>query len=377
MQNEELPPPIWVARPADLRRMVAELSSEPLLAVDTESNSLYAYQEQVCLIQISSPTTDYLVDPLAISDLSPLEPLFSNPATETIFHAAEYDLICLTRDFAYQFSSLFDTMLAARILGRKSFGLGSLLESEFGLLLDKHYQRANWGQRPLKPAMLAYARLDSHYLPALRERLAGELEKAGRSELAYEDFRRMCATPVPPENGHDMVWRVAAGHDLSSRHLAVLNELIAYRDRVAKQKDLPAFKVLSNQALAYTARALPRGPEDLRNIPDLSPRLVERHAQGLLQAVERGLTAEPPVRPHALRWSDPVLSRLDRLKTWRKDMGQHYGVESDVILPRDLMEAIAARGPKNRAELEEVMRAAPVRHKLYGEKILRLLTYQD
>ena len=144
-----LSPPIWVDQPAEVERLARDLTKASRFAVDTESNSLHAYQEQVCLIQVSSPRVDYLIDPLAIHDLSSLGPLFSNPNTETIFHAAEYDLICLTRDFDYHFSRLFDTMHAARVLGRTAFGLGSLLESEFGISLDKHYQRANWGQRLL------------------------------------------------------------------------------------------------------------------------------------------------------------------------------------------------------------------------------------
>ena len=216
MQPENLAAPIWVDRPAVLRRVVTEISNEPLLAVDTESNSLYAYQEQVCLIQVSTPSVDYLIDPLAISDLSPLGPLFSNPNTETIFHASEYDLICLTRDFAFQFSNLFDTMLAARILGRTAFGLGSLIESEFGITLDKHYQRANWGQRPLRPAMLAYARLDTHYLIPLRAKLKAELEEVGRWELAQEDFRRIRQVKLPVEAiPAEACWRISGSQDLT------------------------------------------------------------------------------------------------------------------------------------------------------------------
>lgn len=376
MQNEELPPPIWVARPADLRRMVAELSSEPLLAVDTESNSLYAYQEQVCLIQISSPTNDYMVDPLAISDLSPLEPLFSNPATETIFHAAEYDLICLTRDFAYQFSSLFDTMLAARILGRKSFGLGSLLESEFGLLLDKHYQRANWGQRPLKPAMLAYARLDSHYLIALRAKLKAELEEVGRWELAQEDFRRMRHVHLPDETSHaDACWRITGSQDLTPTQGAVLQAVCAYRDRQARYANLPVFKVLPNEAMLSVARNMPESRADLDGLPGLNPKLANRHAAGLLQAVKQGRHSPPLTRPRTPRRNDALLHRLDLLRTWRKAAAAGMKVESDVVLPRDLMDAIATANPRNLEQLAPVMREVPWRLEHFGPQILRALKH--
>ncbi|TLN23565.1 ribonuclease D, partial [bacterium] len=171
MSNGEIKDPIWVDSYPKLNRMVAEISGIPYLAVDTESNSLFAYQEQVCLIQLSTEATDYLIDPLVLSDLSALEPVFADPRTEKIFHAAEYDIICLKRDFGYTFVNLFDTMVAARILGRPAVGLGSVLEAEFGLQLDKRYQRANWGQRPLPAAQKAYARFDSHYLIALRQRM--------------------------------------------------------------------------------------------------------------------------------------------------------------------------------------------------------------
>jgi ribonuclease D len=129
MNAERLPEPILIQRPVDLHKLAERLCREGILAVDTESNSLFAYQEQVCLIQFSTPEMDYLVDPLALEDLSPLGEVFSAEGTEKVFHAAEYDLICLSRDFGFEFANLFDTMVAARILGRKAVGLGSLLEA--------------------------------------------------------------------------------------------------------------------------------------------------------------------------------------------------------------------------------------------------------
>src|SRR3989304_2551096 len=180
MQPGELPDPILITHPRQLEALAKTLASEAILAVDTESNSLHAYREQVCLVQFTTSQADYLVDPLVLLDLSPLAGLFSNPNIEKIFHAAEYDLVCLKRDFGFSFANLFDTMLAARILGRPGVGLGSLLESEFGVPLDKRFQRANWGQRPLPPSLLAYARLDTHYLIDLRHRLKAALEKKRR-----------------------------------------------------------------------------------------------------------------------------------------------------------------------------------------------------
>ncbi|HUM63014.1 MAG TPA: ribonuclease D, partial [Anaerolineaceae bacterium] len=148
--------------------MTDAITAEPLLAIDTESNSLYAYRERVCLVQVSTPQTDYLVDPLALTDLSALGSLFADSRRQKIFHAAEYDILCLKRDYNFTFNNIFDTMIAARILSYPQVGLGNLLSAWFGIELEKKYQRADWGKRPLPQAMLDYARMDTHYLFDLR-----------------------------------------------------------------------------------------------------------------------------------------------------------------------------------------------------------------
>src|SRR5688572_21509972 len=199
MTNEVLPPPVWVDQANIFLAMVADLATQPRLAVDTESNSLHAYREQVCLIQFSTPRTDYVVDPLALDDLSALGPLFSNPEIEKIFHAAEYDLICLRRDFNFQFSNLFDTMHAARILGYMFVGLDNLLAEKFQFEMDKRHQKADWAMRPLTSAQLDYARLDTHFLFNLRDVLEAELKEKERLQIALEDFVRACHVGLPEE----------------------------------------------------------------------------------------------------------------------------------------------------------------------------------
>jgi ribonuclease D len=182
---QPLPPPVWVEEPQALNRLVRTLALQPRLAVDTESNSLHAYREQVCLVQFSIPAADYLVDPLVLHDLSPLVPLFSDPKIEKVFHAVEYDLICLKRDFGITLANIFDTMQAARILGYKQVGLDSMLAEKLGIILNKRFQKADWGERPLSQEMLNYARLDTHHLLDLRDNLQSELQQRGRWELAF------------------------------------------------------------------------------------------------------------------------------------------------------------------------------------------------
>ena len=211
-----LHPPIVVTERPQLASLVGHLSGQPAISVDTESNSLHAYQEQVCLIQFSVPGTDYLVDPLGDLDLGSLGEIFANSATVKVFHAAEYDVMCLRRDYGWRFDNLFDTMWAARVLGWSHSGLGKILRERFGVRLDKRWQRYDWGRRPLAPEALAYARLDTHYLLTLRDQLLAELKEKGRLEEAQEFFAQVAHSEpnFKPFDPNRDLWRVKVVWDL-------------------------------------------------------------------------------------------------------------------------------------------------------------------
>lgn len=365
-------PPVWIDQPDRLDHLVRIITKQPRVAVDTESNSLFAYREQVCLIQFSIPNQDILVDPIALTDLSALEAFFANPRIEKIFHAAEYDIMCLKRDFNFHFENIFDTMQASRILGRLNVGLASVLMSELGVKIEKKYQRANWGERPLPSAMLAYARVDSHYLIPLRDLFVRELQEKGLLELAHEDFRRLTQVdPASDEFEEPLWWRLPGSQEFSSPQQAgALQALVEYRDQQASHLDLPHFKVLSNETLIQIASELPLTWEALADVPGLSARNRERHAQGLLAAVKRGMTMQPPRRPFNHRRRDAELERLDALRKWRKEVGGKLGVDSDVVLPRDIMELIAHQAPAAPSELHTIMKDVPWRFERYGSQIL-------
>jgi ribonuclease D len=372
----EKPPsakPLWVNTPADLANLVSVLETRDQVAVDTESNSLHAYVEQVCLVQFSIPERDYLVDPLALDDLSPLGAIFSNPAIEKIFHAAEYDVICLKRDFGFAFDNLFDTMLAARILGKNAVGLAALLEDHFGVRMNKRFQRANWAERPLPAEMLDYASTDTHYLIPLRARIEAELYSAGLWELAQEDFRRVTQVNNSSTNGGGSCWRLVGNQHLTNRQAAVLQSLCRFREEQAKRRNVPVFRVLQDDQLLVIAQALPRTRHELEKSCGLSPILRERYGTSILQAVERGKSAEPPPRPQNTRLPEDILERQEALKQWRKDTGRSLGVESDVILPRDVLEELALRNPRSLAEIEKLMESVPWRFKKFGDQILFVL----
>ncbi len=373
---EQLPPASLITRQADLAQLVEHLLGEAIIAVDTESNSLYVYRERVCMLQFSTHQGDFLVDPLVLKDLSPLAPVFASPALEKVFHAAEYDVICLKRDFHFQFAGLFDTMIASRILGRSAFGLGDLLQSEFGVQIDKHFQRADWGQRPLPAGLLQYARLDTHFLIPLRQRLADELDARGLRPLAQEDFARLASLETNGRNDqpkNNDFWGLRGASDLTPQQAAVLQELCRYRESRARSMDRPLFKVMNDQTLVSIAAACPATLSELGALPGMSRGQVDRHGFQLLHAVQRGLKAKPLQYRRSPRPEEAYLERLDRLRRWRKTAAAAMSVQSDVILPRDLMEVLAQQNPDTAESLARVMASAPWRFQQFGEQILLLL----
>lgn len=373
MPVEPLTPPVWVNTPQTLARMAEDLASQPRIAVDTESNSLHAYRERVCLIQFSTPKTDYLLDPLALRDLSRLAPIFSNPHIEKIFHAAEYDLICLRRDFGFTFENLFDTMQAARILGYSAVGLDKLLGDKFGIKVDKRHQKADWGARPLKPDQIHYARFDTHYLCALRDIMEKELCEKGRWPLAQEDFRRACEADEPKPKSNGAAWeRFAGRRDLSLRELTILGELLVCRDELAAQLDRPPFKVIEDDKLICIARTEASTREQLSDA-GMSEKQIRLWGGPILAAVQRGVDLPPVKRKPTHRPNDAVAMRLDKLKNWRKTVGQQMGVESDVILPKSYVQLLAEHAPHTIPELEALMAPLPWRYQQFGGQILKLL----
>lgn len=366
---EKFSPPVWVATDSALQVLISDLAQRPRIAVDTESNSLHAYREQVCLIQFSTPETDYLVDPLAGINIGLLAPIFADPRIEKIFHAAEYDLICLRRDFEFIFANLFDTMQAERILGYEKVGLDAALEKFFSVTVNKRFQKADWGARPLARDLLEYARFDTHYLIPLRDQLQTELEAKGLWVLAGEDFRRACwvngeyAEPVEP-------WeRFANRRDLSLRELTILRDLTIVRDGIAAKLDRPPFKVMGDDQLIAIARTAPKTKKELAET-GLSERQLGRWGAEILSAVGRGVAAPLVKRKQAQRPDDAVLRRMDALKAWRKKTAEQAGVESDVILPRPYLLSLAERGGR---DLKSILESSPSRLAQYGEQILEVI----
>jgi len=380
--HPDLPPPLIIDDLEQLEVLHNALRGMSRVAVDTESNSLFAYRERVCLIQMSLDQADFLLDPLAFSNnaaLAFLGDIFADPAVEKVFHAAEYDVMVLRRDFGFGFDNIFDTSLAARILGWREIGLGSILEAQFGVQVDKRHQRANWGQRPLSPDMIRYAQRDTHYLLALRDLLYRDLEAKGYLEESRELSREIARSvwsggQFDPEG----FWRITGARTLTPRNASVLRELYLYREGQASQHDVPVFKVLADSVLIELATRLPRSVEALRHIHGMTDGQIRRHGQGLLDAVRQGL-AGPPLKPTFKRngRDDVVMRRFDALHTWRKERAIKRGVPSDIIMSKDTLWEMAQVAPRSPEELSGLKTLGPWRLSKYGDEVLQVLAQLD
>jgi ribonuclease D len=344
---QQLPAPILVDTRAAFDAFLQALSKENRLALDTESNSLYRYFYKVCLIQVSTGSADYLIDPLRLHDLRPFGQFLADSAIEKVFHAAENDILLLKRDFKFSFDNVFDTMLAARILGRRGVGLAALLREHFGVELDKRVQLTDWGRRPLTGQQLSYARLDSRYLLPLCDLLTNELRSKHRWREAQEAFADL-PDLVYVEKSFDPegFWRSKEVRDLRPAEIAIFRELYLWRDQQARALDQPPFKVLTDQLLYRLSQGQPRSLDGL----PLNPRQVQRFGAAILEAIARGQVApapQPPVRrTNGEGRPDPeAAARYDRLRAWRTKRAAERGVELDVILNNETLMAIARACP--------------------------------
>lgn len=340
-----------------LEEVAQALHGAAILAADTEAAGYHRYHDRACLLQLSTPTETFLVDPFAVERMETLAPVLADPATEVIFHDADYDLRLLHRDFGITVNNLFDTKIAAQFLGEPAIGLASLAEKYLGIRLAKKYQRADWAQRPLPPEMLDYAAEDTRYLPELREKLRAELIDKGRLAWAEEEFEiasgvRWAATPDP-----DAFMRLKGTRDLQPRELAVLREVYAWREAVAEARDAATFRVVSNDTLLELSRRMPTDLRALAETPGVPRWVTDRHGDEVLAAVRRALELpreQLPVRERGPRRPPPdpeFEAAVDRLRAARDEVAQGLGLDRGFLMPRSQLEEIARAQPRDEQEL--------------------------
>jgi ribonuclease D len=310
------------------------------IAVDTEADSLHCYFEKLCLIQMSFDGRDYLVDPLAGFDLSPLASALSDK--EIVLQGADFDLRLLKRAIDFTASRVFDTVIAARLLGIREFSLAALVERYFGVTLKKGSQKANWAQRPLPRTMAEYAVNDTHYLLPLANQLEEELQAKGR----YEWFQQSCErarvqSAVQRVRDEEEAWRISGAGTLSPRASAVLRALWQWRDGEAQAADRPPFHILQNHLLLQAAQDFDSG-----RTPDFK-HLTPRRRRGFLDAAESALQSPEDEWPKRIRRvgtrpTQDMERAAENLRRRRDVAAEELGLDPSFIAPKATMESIAA-----------------------------------
>ena len=341
---------------AEVAALAAELRGEAILAVDLEADSMHRYREQVCLLQLSVPGRTVLIDPLAGADLAPLAGLFADPAVRKIFHAADYDLRSLYRDFRLEVRGLFDTMVSAQLLGEEKIGLNDVLGKYFGVTLDKRFQRADWSIRPLPAEMVAYAAEDTRHLHRLTELFEARLLELGRRDWAAEEFGLLEGVRFSDSEKGPLCLRLKGAGALDRRQLGVLEELLQWRELEAARRDRPPFQVIGNTILLALAMQAPRMATALAAITELPERLRDRHGRDLLAAIGRGMELPGEALPAWPKTSRPerdpaVDARLAALKVWRRDKAAALGIDPGVLINNALLELLARENPVTTAQL--------------------------
>ena len=337
---------------AKLAALLPAVRSADWLALDTEADSLHAYPEKVCLIQISTVVGDELIDPLASINLDPL--LDALNAHELIMHGADYDLRLLRKHHEFIPSAIFDTMLAARLLGERQFGLSSLAEKFLGVKLDKGSQKADWARRPLTERMETYALADTHHLKPLADQLKLGLQEKCRLAWHQESCARLIAeSSVPPVINSDSVWRIKGSQALNRRALAILRGLWEWRESEAIAANRPPFFILNHEKLINIAAAAAAH----KSIDYLLPqRMSPRRRAGLSQAVKaaQALPVErhPEIIKHKFhRPTEAEMSRYRDLESRRNQCAHELGIDPTLIASRATMSALAADWERHAPDL--------------------------
>jgi len=378
-------PPLLVETPDALARLLDRAAREPRVALDTEADSLHVFRERVCVVQLSIPGLDAIVDPLQVPDLSPLRAFVARDDVEIVMHGGDYDVRLLSRDHGFSFRRVFDTMIAATLLGDEKVGLQALVEGAYGVHLSKKYQTANWGLRPFTPAHVEYLRGDTAHLLGLRDLLGARLGERDLLEEAAIEFRRLAGLRGAAFVDDPDAWRKAKGAEkLDERGRAVMERTWAWREQRARAHDVPRFRILPNEGLLALATTPPADLTGLRAAPGTSALVAEGDGEALLAEILAGVAAaergQAPPPPERVRRTSEERARLDaartreeRVRRWRTEEAKRRGVPNVVVLPNPALNAFCEDPP---TDVEAIARHPDVgakRAALYGAKLLELL----
>lgn len=329
-----------ISKASQLADLISQIAPHTRIAIDTEADSLHCYREKLCLLQVSVPGNDFIIDPLSSIDLVPLCVALTDK--EIVLQGSDFDLRLLRRSLNFIPTKIFDTVIAARLIGIREFSLAALVKRFFDVELAKGSQKANWAQRPLPGRMAEYAVNDTHYLLGLAERLEDELNARGRMEWFWQSCQRALEqSAIDRSRDADEEWRIAGAGALRGAAAAILRELWNWREKEAEAADRPAFHILQNSELLKAAEQFAQGLT-----PDYKHFSAARR-RTFREAGERGLRVpqeEWPVarRRFGTRPTARILRRVDELKARRDRAARKHDLEPSFIASRGAIEAVAA-----------------------------------
>ena len=356
-----------------LNTALDRLREEPAWAVDTESNSFFAHKPKICLLQVSVPGLDLLLDPLAGLDLDEFGALLGDPEREVVLHAAENDVIAMKHERDWRVPGLFDTQVASFILGIPPYSLAGIVEARFDVKLDKREQRSDWARRPLTDNQLRYAAHDTHYLLELAADLKRKAAEAGREgEIAWE-CRRIAEREWEPEPFDPEAFRrISGARDLGPINLRILKDLYLMRNAEAERRDVAPFRIAGDSVLIKVARE--RALNDGKGMPKGFARRYGRRVEGILEsAPKRGPLPQVKRRgPRGAPTPPEVKHLYERLRRWRSKAAEERGVEPWVVARNELLSRVAASRATSLDQLAPLMSTFRLRE--YGEAMLAVLS---
>jgi ribonuclease D len=357
---------IHIGSSGDAGALQDDLQSARRLALDCEAAGFHRYSDRLCLLQLTTHRHTYIIDPLSFDPGDVLRGPLESPDVEVVMHGADFDLRLLSRDLGIEMKGLFDTQIAAQLIGEASIGLAALLESRLGVSLSKKYQRADWAERPLATGMLEYAADDTRYLMQLADLLVQELANADRTEWAAEECGALevaaggySSEPSEPE---DPVTRVKGARKLETRQVAAIRAALEWRDEIARRLDRAPFRVIGDGPLIEAVAARPRGIRDLSGIKGFPARLANEEGTGLIERLDAiAAASEEELRPYPKASRDgqgrpaPEVEALaERLKAVRNRRADELGLPRGTLLANAVVMEVARVAPTDLAELGRI-----------------------
>ena len=351
------------------------LLDENIIGVDLESDSLFHYKEKICLLQISTESKNILIDPLSVKDLSPLSPVFSNKGIKKVLHGSDYDIRSLYRDYKIEVNSLFDTQLAARIAGINETGLAHLLQDYFNVKLIKKYQKKDWSRRPLPESMLSYAVYDTYYLIPLSRILEKELINKNRMHWFVEECELLSNVRPAPPNKDPLYIKFKGAGKLPSRELAMLDMILQLREKIARKRDIPSFKILRNDQIMEIVKKPPSSMADLEILSDRQKRTmgktIVKGSKDIKALSESQLPNYPKNNSKSSENSSP--GSIKALKDWRQKVAEKLEIDISLVCTNAQIQSLSVSPPKDIRMLKKTGILKDWQIGAYGEEICGIL----